>query len=415
MTPPPHLCNLCGAGPVPVDLDMGPHPIAHRFRSSPEDPEYTHPLRLGRCGTCGLVQLVDPVPPEELYTNYNWLSSWKWNPQVPRLIELLGEYAALDPEAPVLEVGCNDGAFLRALREAGYTRTLGVEPARDAVEAARSQDTEAVLGYFDPDLALRLREEHGPFQLLVSRHVLEHIPDLRAFLGAMELALAPGGCLLLEVPDFRLAMEVADYSALWEEHVNHFTPDFLTGVLERHGFEVLHQEVAVFSGEALITVARRVGDGASPEAPDWPRCADLDRGYPVFCEQWSGFRDGLRDFLRAERAAGKRLAVFGAGGRTCCLVNFADVEGFLDCVVDDQEEKQGLYLAGTSLPILPSGALLERDIDLCLLAVNAENEPKVRERNRAFLDAGGRFLSVHPPSPDLPGFWQQWTRRSRDG
>ena len=73
--------------------------------------------------------------------------------------------------------------------------------------------------------------------------------------------------------------------------------------------------------------------------------------------------------------------------------------------VDDQPQKQGKYMPGSGLPVLSSDALREGSVNLCLLAVNAENEEKVVGKHQAYLEQGGEFVSVHPPSGRLPAFW----------
>src|SRR5438309_6513607 len=61
-------CRLCGRSTVERLIEFGAHPIAHQFLQSPDEDEYTHPVTLGFCAECGLVQLIDPIPPERLYT-----------------------------------------------------------------------------------------------------------------------------------------------------------------------------------------------------------------------------------------------------------------------------------------------------------------------------------------------------------
>ena len=97
-------------------MDFGDQPIAHRLFSGPSDDEYVHPIGLDLYQTCGLIQIMDPVPPSDLYTQYNWLSSWKAIPHASRLPDLIEELPGLGRSAKVVEVACNDGTFLEAMR-----------------------------------------------------------------------------------------------------------------------------------------------------------------------------------------------------------------------------------------------------------------------------------------------------------
>ena len=75
-----------------------------------------------------------------------------------------------------------------------------------------------------------------------------------------------------------------------------------------------------------------------------------------------------------------------------------EVEDAIDCVIDDNPHKRGLFMPGSRLPIVGSSALLERGIRLCLLSLNPIGEQKVIEKNAAFVAAGGAFASIFPAS-----------------
>src|ERR1043166_7342621 len=135
-------CRLCNKDKLVSLLNLGSHPIAHRFLNARADEEYTHPVNVALCDGCGLIQLVDPIPSKEMYSKYNWISAWKWNPHIPRLLELIRTLPGISPSSRVLEVGSNDGSFLSELRKCGYQNILGIEPARDAREAAAKNGIE---------------------------------------------------------------------------------------------------------------------------------------------------------------------------------------------------------------------------------------------------------------------------------
>jgi SAM-dependent methyltransferase len=392
-------CRLCGATEPRELLDLGSHPIAHHFLRDPGASEYTHPVSVAVCDACALIQLLDPVPPELLYSEYVTLSSWKHQPHVPRLLELLADERRLDTGASVLEIGSNDGGFLEALRAAGYSRLLGVEPAEDARAGAAERGVPTIGEYFDSRLARRLVDEHGRFDLFVARQVLEHIERLDELGAAMRGALAPGALVLVEVPNFGFALETRDYSAIWEEHVNYFTLETLSHYLESVGVRILHSETALFSGEILIVLGEYTGaPGASGPGAHVPDSVETANRY---AREWPATRSRLAAELGEHRDGGGRIAVYGAGCRACSLINYAEIAPYVDFVVDDQPEKQRLFMPGSRLPILPSDALVSEGIDLCLLAVNAENEERVIARHDRFREGGGRFASLHPPSERL--------------
>lgn len=398
-----HRCDLCADARVTPLIEFGAHPIAHHFLTDPVQPEYTHPVTLGFCEACGLVQLMGPIPPEKFYTDYNWLSSWKWNPHVPRLVEAIERMPGLAKTSPVFEAGSNDGTFLAALRERGFAKLLGLEPAQDAVTAARKLGVETVRAYFTPTVARELAVSFGQCDLFITRQVLEHVTNLPEFAEAMRVMLRPGARVLAEVPDFGFNQTAPDYSAIWEEHVNHFTADTLTRFLNDVGVEVTHVETAMFSGQILIAFGTYTGQRVAPKP-----AVVVDSRAKAFAyrDRWPKFRTALHGYLGAEAKGGRKIALYGAGCRSSCLINYTGTATHFAFAVDDQPEKQGKFMPGARLAVRPSKALLQEDVGLCLLAVNAENEEKVIARHAEFVRRGGRFVSVHPPSPRLPAFWK---------
>src|SRR3990167_1947644 len=112
-------CNLCWSTNSRVLLNFGSFPIAHQYMNSEFDHREKYPFELSNCADCNHVFVANPISPDILYEKYFTLSDWKFQPHIPRLIEII-KTIVTDKQAKILEVGCNDGRFLKALNEAGY-------------------------------------------------------------------------------------------------------------------------------------------------------------------------------------------------------------------------------------------------------------------------------------------------------
>lgn len=396
-------CRICGKVDLFKIIDFGPQPIAHRLQTDPSAQEYLHHVSLRLCEACGLFQLTDPIPPDVLYTDYNWLSSWKWNPHIPRSVQLIDQMAGLNKSSRIVEVASNDGSFLEVLQQHGYQNVLGVEPAQDAVKVARAKGVETLASYFNPEVARDMVSADGKCDLLIAREVLEHVNELPAFREAMSILLRPGGYALIEVPNFDFTLKTTDYSAIWEEHVNHFTLETLSRFLAEAEIRVIHSESATFSGEVLIVVGKYLGTPLQLANNGY--LEELRTKAITFRDRWPKFCQAFLDSLRQHSVDGGRAAIYGAGCRACSLINFVGLSPYIDFIADDQPEKQGKYMPGSGLPILPGEALEQQSAELCLLAVNAESEEKVIAQHQGFLQRGGRFASILPPSDRLLRIW----------
>ena len=250
-------------------------------------------------------------------------------------------------------------------------------------------------------MSSRIRAKRGQFDLFISRQNLEHISDLRGVIESIGTIVKPNGLVLIEVPDFSCNLRSPDYG-LWEEHVNYFTVDTLRHFMALAGVELFHQESILFSGDSIFVIGRKTGNVAASMG----YVAALRERNLAYAKHWPVFSRTINEYLASLEKAGKKIAVYGAGNRVFCLINFANLAGNIDVIVDDQPEKQNTFMPGGRLPVVASDALYLRGIDVCLLAVNAEIEDKVIAKHEKWVKNGGTFWSVLPPSERLLPVWQ---------
>lgn len=397
-------CRLCGKKELSVLLELGKHPIAHRFLKDRSQEEYTHPVTLCFCEDCGFIQLDDPIPADLLYANYVCLSSWKYQPHIGRIVRLIKEFTKVNKDSNILEVGSNDGRFLKVLREEGYQKLIGIEPAHDAQLAAQNEGITTIPAYFNKKSAGDFVAKYGKCGLFISRQMLEHVNDLGEFLEAMRMVISPGSYVLFELPDFGLNLDMHDYS-VWEEHINYFTLQTLSRFLSSAGIRIIHSEKVNFSGSALIVIGEYNGRPLTPIVAVADYINQAREQARQYADYWPGFRKRFIEYLIKYGKDGGKVAIYGAGSRACSLINFIGLAAYIEFIVDDQPEKQGKYMPGSKLPILPSEALNEQGIGLCLLAVNSECEDAVIAKHAEFIKRGGVFVSMLAPSKRLPAFW----------
>src|SRR5262249_3679281 len=125
-------CRSCGSTGLETVLALGRTPLANALLDRPDCPEPTYPLDLAFCPACSLVQPRESVPPEQLFDDYCYFSSYSDTmlEHARRLAERLTAERWLGPASLVIEAASNDGYLLRWYRAAGVG-VLGVEPARN--------------------------------------------------------------------------------------------------------------------------------------------------------------------------------------------------------------------------------------------------------------------------------------------
>jgi Methylase involved in ubiquinone/menaquinone biosynthesis len=238
------LCRLCNFRETKTAIDFGYQPIVHNLLSKPSENVERFQFKLMHCPNCDFLYLNNPISRNILYKDYFTVSSWKNQPHVSRLIDLMKHLANLNDKTSVLDVGCNDGSFLKLLFEKGVKNVKGIEPADDAYNIAIKNDFKVEQGFFGASNKNIVYEENK-YDLLITRHVLEHIIDLDDFLSGINIVLKNSGTLVIEIPDTSMNLQYFDY-ALWEEHVNYFTLSSLKELLSKFDLEIFHYEITYF-------------------------------------------------------------------------------------------------------------------------------------------------------------------------
>lgn len=382
-------CLACGADAVAEGLNVGAHPVASFFLQPGQDDERAFELAVGQCDRCATIQLMAPTPAEALVPPYDWLFAREPEAHLDTVVEFMMGLPGVGPSSVVVGLTAKDDTTVERFRNLGLSKAwsvslrddLGVENPAAAVETVQIRTT--------PERMAKVAEHRGKADLLIVRHIVEHAEHPQDFLAGCAELMADGGYIMLEAPDCTRSLDLNDYAMIWEEHSLYLTPATLEGLAQRAGFETVSAQVHPFPFENSLVLIARKGRAAEPAAP----AGERGRLAP-YAAAFEPVTDALRAHLARVKANQGPIALFGAGHLAAAFVNFHGLADLIDFVADDTPQKQTLRLPGAKLPILPSSALVERKVALCLLAVSPQSEDGIIARNAAFTAQGGQFRSV---------------------
>ena len=398
-----HQCRGChGAGLASV-LDYGPMPLSDGFRSAPpEQGEQTaYPLELVFCRRCGLLQLRDSLDRDMLFGDgYLYLSSCSdsWLAHCRANAQALSEQFGLGGDSLVVELGSNDGYLLQFFRDRGI-RVLGVDPAPAPVEAARSKGVDCINAHFGYGLA-KSRMSGTVADLVVSNNVLAHVADPHDLaLGVREI-LAPEGTWVIELPYAVDLVEGGAFDTVYHEHLCYFTLSSLAALLSRNGFVVRDVERLPTHGGSLRVQAVRSGTPSNAvqrlldeeQRNDW---LNLER-YRQFAHEACMKASAISSALQELVSAGSSIAAYGAAAKGTILLNcLGPAARQIQFVADRNPLKQGKWMPGVGIPIVPVEEIAQHTPD-CLLLLPWNLKDEVLAQQRDYLRAGGRIVVPLP-------------------
>lgn len=322
-------------------------------------------LSLGFCTRCGHVYNTT-FDPEAMKYSEVYENSLHFSPVFQdyarglavKLIEKYGLY-----EKDIIEIGCGKGDFLMLMSELGGNRAVGF----DASYERERNDSAGSKVSFIKDMYCK-KYAHFKGDMILSRHVLEHINSPRSFVKMMRSATGsrPGAAVFCEVPNF---MHIMKELAVWDiiyEHYSYFTPMSLSHLFKNDGFKIEKLEES-YEGQFLCLEAKPAEAPGRTAGEDKPDIDVLMRSVAAFFRRYMNKIAAWKCELEKIAVRGQKVVVWGSGSKGVSFLNTLKTTCQISHVVDINPHKQGKYVPGTGQEIVGPESLKDIDPDLIII------------------------------------------------
>jgi SAM-dependent methyltransferase len=342
--------------------------------------EETFPLDLVLCPDCTLVQITETVPPEKLFREYFYLSSFSDTvlENARQIASRLIAARGLNAQCRVVEIASNDGYLLNNYRKAGIP-VLGIEPALNIASRAETQGIPTVSEFFNVALAQRLRDEGMTADVIHANNVVAHVADLKGVVEGIGVLLKPDGVAVIENHYIKDLIDHVEFDSIYHEHLCYYSVTSFNNLFRQFNMVMVDAERIPMHGGSLRVFFQREDGPQTWEAVGRERVRRLlaeERAWGVgqfafyrhFGAKVERLRAELLALLKNIKSKGRRIVVYGASAKSSTLLNYCGIGAeTLDYVVDRSTVKQGRYTPGTHLPINAPEKLLETQPDYVLL------------------------------------------------
>ena len=398
-------CRICGSKELINILDLGKTPLANALVccDQVDNPESEYDLKLVFCKKCSLVQITVTVPPEILFSNYVYFSSFS-----DTMLEHAKEAAAsliesrnLNIDSLVVEVASNDGYLLKNFLKAQIP-VLGIEPAQNIARVAEENGVPTLSKFFNSQLAKNLRDQGRQADAILGNNVLAHVADLHGFVDGIKILLKKEGVAVFEAPYVGNIIDGLEFDTIYHEHLCYFSLTALDHLFSNAGLEICDvKKLAIHGGSIRVSVchSRQEDDRGNVKEmlkEEREKGITKEAYYLDFAKKVNAMKAALKKLLAELKSQGHSIAAYGAAAKGATFLNsFGIGKQTLDFVADRSPHKQNKFMPGICIPILPAETLLEKMPDyVLLLSWNFADE--ILKQQESYMQRGGKFIISIP-------------------
>ena len=407
-------CRICGASNLVSVLDLGEAPLSGTFLKLGEVVPRL-PLNLARCEACGLVQLFDKLPIEELYSeNYGYESHLNDSMVVhlrnkaTKLIETVNQSNNFVDSRVILDIASNDGTFLREISiVAGKKdKLLGCDPLiANFVDCYPPRTIKFPVFFSKENIG---KEFYEKIDLVTSLSVYYDVENPVSFAKDIWNLLKPGGLWHLEQSYLPAMLKNNSYDTICHEHLLYFSARDLLHIANEVGFNVINSECNLINGGSLqITLQKRTKSENE---------INLNNDFVNLCkeEETLGVTDGsmlenfavdaaiharnLRKTILGLINTGHEIYALGASTKGNIILHYAELnDSIIKAIGEVNPKKFGKVTPGTNIPIIDEKEILKLPgKGKVLLILPWHFRETFRVKSQEFLKSGGKILFPIP-------------------
>jgi SAM-dependent methyltransferase len=389
-------CRVCDSTRLEPVLDLGLQPWCNHFlRPEEVGTEPFYPLRLVFCNDCSTAQLDYTVKKEVMFGDHTYLSG------VTRSLdqhfrgvadEVDRRLGPREARKSVLDIGSNDGTQLKHFQAKNYD-VLGVESSRTTARIANDAGVPTLNAFFNQEVAHEIGRK---FDAINAAGVFFHLEELHSVTDGIQLCLADEGIFVVQFLYMKKIIENLAFDQIYHEHLLYYNLKNIDTLLARHGLAMFDAHLEPIHGGSMIGFVTHAGKRQPSERLNELKRQEDDSGsndistYRDFARRVDAMKRRDLSYLERTKQEGKRVFGMGAPVKGNTLLNYCGIgRNYLDCLVEKNPLRRGLYSPGMHLPIVMEGEIDRQPDVYYVLAWNFRKE--ILANNRALLERGVHF------------------------
>ena len=371
-------------------MSFGKMPIANGFIKKKDfNKEFFFKMEVGFNEELSLFQLNDHPKPEKMFNqSYPFFTGSSEYMKVH-----FKNYANfvkrnfLKSNSKIIEIGTNDGTFLRNFNK-DKINMMGFEPSANVAQQAKKNGIPVVTDFFNSNNIFKIPSFIKKTDLICASNVICHIPDLNDLIKTIDILLTSSGTFVFEEPYLGAMFDKISYDQIYDEHIFIFSATSIKKIFERYDFGLVDAYPQETHGGSMRYIIKR--KKKSPLSSNLKNILIKEKKSKLdSIESCLDFKKNceiskikINDKINKIKNSGKSICGYAATSKSTTILNYCGIDGGqIDYICDTTKEKIGKYTPGTHIPVKDMNYFYKNQPDtIYLFAWNHKKEILNKEK-----------------------------------
>ena len=383
-------------------MSFGKMPMANGFLSKKDfRTEFFYNLEVGFNEKNYLFQVNDhPRSPHIFNNNYPFYTNKsKYMTKHFKKYFLWAKKNFLDKTSKIIEIGSNDGTFLKNFKIGGFQH-LGFEPSSNVARYSKKINKVNVINnFFNFKNCKKLLKFKNSTELICAANVISHIPDLKDMIKAVDFLLSQKGVFVFEEPYLGSMFSKVSYDQIYDAHIFIFSLHSVRAIFNDINFDLIDALPQKTHGGSMRYIIARKGQRKIKRRVS--KLIQIERRQGLdkisscikFKKDCFVSKKRFQKKIFSLKKSGKVICGYAASAKSSTVLNFCKIDNrHIDYIVDSTKEKIGKFTPGTHIPIVSVKFFRKNYPDIVIL--NSWNHKKeIISKEKKYVKNGGKFIS----------------------
>ena len=380
-------CRSCGNLNLRRVLSLGYQPLANNLLNKENENCEFYPLEVNYCEKCHNCQLSVSVDPKKMFSNYLYKSSTskKFRDHFVNAAKKYTRDLKLNKKKSyIIDIGSNDGIALKPFKDLGFSKILGVEPAKNLAEIANKNKIKTFNGFLESKNLKKIKKNAD---LILASNVFAHSDNLKEMAKCMFDLLSKKGTIIIEVQYLMNTLKDLTFDNIYHEHYNYWSLTSLINFFGQFEGKIFKAEKIDTHGGSLRIYIKKdkkiKNDKSVKEILEEEEKFGIKKftTYKKFGEEVYKIRENVRKNIKKLKNQNKNIIGYGAPAKATTALNFFGISEEIDFIVEDNNLKHNKFVPGVKIKIKEKSYIKNKKNTILVLAWNFFEEIKKNNLN----------------------------------